>query len=70
MPSAARARPPAAGRRRFVARWVGDLFGVAALIGLAWIFILPFLAHPGRLLWPAPGLGSDIAYIYWPLLAS
>src|SRR5687768_14588589 len=40
---------------------------VLFLAGLVLIFFLPFLFRPNLLLWPASGLGSDVAYINWPL---
>ena len=41
---------------------VGLLF-----VGLAFIFFFPLLQKPQQLLWPASGLGSDVAYINWPV---
>jgi hypothetical protein len=37
------------------------------IAGLTLVFFLPLLSQPNALLWPASGLGSDVAYINWPL---
>jgi len=56
------ARPPIGYRSALRASGVVIFFA-----GLTLVFFLPFLSHPQELLWPASGLGSDVAYINWPL---
>lgn len=39
---------------------------VLVISGVAFLYILPVILHPGALLFPASALGSDIAVRHWP----